>query len=178
VEKLEGERMSWLEAPCTTQLLGVPCFWIARGAKTGQFLSALVIVVEVIGKDRVEAFGVRLRELLIKVSESRWVQKQQQRRSKLLERIAIVFFPFAVLGILSQVGVNLPSLLVTIVALVTSVVIGAMLVLQWINILLMLVNGSTRMIVKILERRQLSAVITISAVIALVVSFILDLAVS
>jgi hypothetical protein len=138
----------------------------------------MVIVVEIIGKDRVEASGVRLSELLKKLSESRWVQKQQQRRSKLLERIALVFSPFAVLGVLSQVGVNLPPLLVSTVALVTSIVIGAMIVLQWINILLMLVNGGTRIIVKTLERRQLSALITIFAVIVLVLSFILDLAVS
>jgi hypothetical protein len=170
--------MSWLDGPCTTQIFGVKCFWVARVAKTGQFLSALVILIEVIGKERVEAFGVSLRELLKKLSESRWVQKQQQRRSKLLERIALVAAPFIILEWLSRAGVNLPSLLMSIVAIVTSIFLVMVFVLQWINFLLMLVNGSTRMIVKILEHRKLSAVITISAFIALVLSFILDLAAS
>jgi hypothetical protein len=62
--------MSWLDGPCTTQLFGVPCFWIARVAKSGQFLSGMVIVVEIIGKDRVEASGGQLHQLLKKLSES------------------------------------------------------------------------------------------------------------
>ena len=110
--------MNWLDGPCTTQLLGVPCFWIARVAKIGQFLSAMVIVVEIIGKDRVEASGVRLHALLRKLSESGWVQKQQNRRLWLLDLIAVIFFSFIVLGVLPRI-VNLP-LLVSIVALATS----------------------------------------------------------
>jgi hypothetical protein len=176
--KVEGENVNWLDGPCTTQLFGVPCFWIARVAKSGQFLSAMVIVVEIIGKDRVEASGMRLHELMKKLSESRWVQKQQQRRSKLVERIAVVFFPFAVLRVLSEVGVNLPPPLMSIVTIGTSIGVGVMVVLQWIHILLMLVDSGTRMIVRTLEHRQLSALITISAVLVLVISFMLDLAVS
>ena len=48
--------MQWLSHPLP-ELWGIPAFWITRIAEVVQFVSGLVIVIEIVGKDRVEAFA-------------------------------------------------------------------------------------------------------------------------
>jgi hypothetical protein len=170
--------MSWLDGPCTTQLFGVACYWIARLAKIGQFLSGMIIVIELVGKERVEAFGERLRDGIGRLAQSGWIQEQERRRAILRGVVAFIFFPFGVIRFLVWLGVGLPERLVSIADTVTSIALLAMIVLNWAGALLTLVDRATRGVARLLERRRLSAIIILAAFVLLVVSFAFDLAVS
>ena len=45
--------LSWWDCSLD-EIAGVPAFWVARAARVIQFLSGLVIVIEIVGRDRVE----------------------------------------------------------------------------------------------------------------------------
>lgn len=45
----------WLDGP-SDELWGIPDFWIIRLAKTLQFIASLVIILELIGRDRLDRF--------------------------------------------------------------------------------------------------------------------------
>lgn len=45
----------WLDGP-SDDLWGIPDFWVIRLAKTLQFIASLVIIVELIGRDRLDRF--------------------------------------------------------------------------------------------------------------------------
>src|SRR5262245_20896345 len=154
--------MSWFEGPCTTQLFGMPCFWIARIAKVGQLLSSSVIVVEIIGKERVTASGLRLSKLIKKLHQSGWFQKQQERRRWLVGLIAIILGASAASERLARaVGVPLKYLLPFAIA--SGIAIIVIVILQWLHGLLIIAERGTRMIGNVLERKQLSFVLTICA---------------
>ena len=62
--------MEWFEGP-TSEFFGMPSFWIDRIAKAMQFVSGLVIIVEIVGKQRMEAFAGVARQRLGALT---WVQ--------------------------------------------------------------------------------------------------------
>src|SRR5688572_26382402 len=137
--------MSWFEGPCTTELFGMSCFWLARIAKVGQFLSSSVIVVEIIGKGRVEKTGVWLRGLIKRLQESGWFRKQQERRRALLGVIAIILGASAIVERLARaMGVS-PKYLVPFAVVGGSTLI-VIVILQWLHVLLVIAERSSRAI--------------------------------
>jgi len=62
--------MEWFHGQLK-ELWGVPIFWVARTAKTAQFLSAMVILLEIIGKERVEESASVVRQRLSRMVEAR-----------------------------------------------------------------------------------------------------------
>jgi hypothetical protein len=61
--------MDWFNEPLK-ELFGVPSFWIARFAKTIQFLAGTVIVIEIIGKERIGDLADIVRLRLSKIAEA------------------------------------------------------------------------------------------------------------
>ncbi len=53
----------WFAGP-VGELFGIPSFWIARLAKLLQFVSGSVILIDLIGQERIEAYSARVRQSL------------------------------------------------------------------------------------------------------------------
>lgn len=55
--------LAWLDGPyqSTDFAFGLPIFWWSRIAKIIQFISGLIIVVDIIGAEKVKLFGAKLR---------------------------------------------------------------------------------------------------------------------
>jgi hypothetical protein len=51
--------MEWFQAPLDS-LFGIPVFWIQRIAKLIQFIAGLVIMVDIVGQERVNQFTIEL----------------------------------------------------------------------------------------------------------------------
>jgi hypothetical protein len=61
--------VDWFSEPIK-EIFGMPSFWIARFAKAIQFLGGAIIVIEIIGKDRVEELAEVVRLRLSKISDA------------------------------------------------------------------------------------------------------------
>jgi hypothetical protein len=69
--------MEWFSHPLT-DIWGIPSFWISRVAKMMQFFSGMVIVLEIVGRDRVDHFASLIRALLNRLVRARALRQASQ----------------------------------------------------------------------------------------------------
>jgi hypothetical protein len=67
--------MDWFSGPLT-EIFGVPTFWVARAAKIAQFLSGMVILIDIIGKERIETFANAAKRVLSKMAAAEPIKEK------------------------------------------------------------------------------------------------------
>lgn len=83
--------MDWFHEPLK-ELFGVPSFWLARFAKTIQFLAGTVIVIEIIGKERIGDLTDVVSQRLSKIAEAEPIRAA----AKDLSNVSKYFYLFVI----------------------------------------------------------------------------------